>query len=184
MGFRYQLKLYVLSTASNVRTHIRGRLEANESLKVLLEKEARKLLWLFDDQDERLLMYAGKHTTRMALEEATSRLIYDVAPILAIARARGVFVRCDLYFSDTTITNAFKSGAINKWKQTGFKRRSGGQPLEHGDYWAMLHKLVNDLRVVICDNPFDDPTMQRYHDELKAEYRNIVKQLKRKLKGT
>lgn len=180
MGFRYQLNLYVISTASNVRTHVRGKLVVNDPLKALLSKEAPKLLRLVDGE-EKLWMYAGeKGTTRRSLEEATSRIIYDIAPILAVARqTANPFVRCELYFSDATITKAFSKGLINNWNQNGFTRRSGGQPLEHGWLWGLLYKLVGDLKLVVCYNPFDDPLMQAFHDDLKSEYRRIVKQLKK-----
>lgn len=180
MGSPYRLKLYVTSTASNVRTHVRGRLVPSKSLRDLIEKEAPKLLRVFE---ERKLpwMAGGKHPTVMSLEEAASRLIYDVAPVLAIAREAMVKVKCEVYFSDATITNAFKKGTINKWKQTGFNSRSGGQPLEHGLYWGNIYRLVEELRAEVCYNPFDDPLMRELHDELKAEYRRIVKQLKKSL---
>ena len=183
MGNRYHLKLYVVSTASNVRTHVRGRLVPSKALRELIEREAPRLLRVFEER-KHPWMASGKHPTIMSLEEAASRMIYDVAPVLAIARESGQPAKCTLYFGDPTITNAYKKGYINKWKQNGFTRRSGAQVLEHGLLWGNLYRLVEELKSEVCYTPFDDPVMQKYHDDLKVEYRSIVKKLKQKWSDT
>jgi len=157
MANRLVLKLYVASVVRGERTASNALLVASLPVKKFLREYAPRLLENLIENSDRDYgtKTPGKQKLLASLKVTNERLLREVIPIVAC----NPWIDVELYFSDSVITNAFKSKRIEVWAASNFCRRSGGAVLEHSEQWSRLYWLIGELGAEVCYNPLADETM-------------------------